>query len=115
MKKRKGKGLVYLIHFAAPVGLPLTKPTYTAHARHYIGWTLDVAKRVEQHNAGNGAKILKRAKELGIAFEVVRTWAGDRNRERQLKRQKNAPRYCPICQHQIQVALKEITILRTRY
>jgi len=37
------------------------------------------------------------AHERGIGFVVAATWPGSRSFERQIKRRKNAPRYCPIC------------------
>jgi hypothetical protein len=33
----------------------------------------------------------------GVAWFVVRTWPGSRAVERQLKRQRNAWRYCAVC------------------
>jgi hypothetical protein len=41
--------------------------------------------------------MLAAAVERGIGFTVVRTWQGGRDVERQLKRQRNAPRMCPRC------------------
>jgi hypothetical protein len=38
--------------------------------------------------------------EAGIGFQLVRTWEGDRYRERALKRQGEASRRCPICRQQ---------------
>lgn len=80
-------GTVYLIHFAEPI----------AHARHYIGYADDVESRFAQHLAGTGARLLAVANQLGITYEIVRTWPGDRAFERLLKNRKCAPKYCPIC------------------
>jgi hypothetical protein len=33
----------------------------------------------------------------GIDWQLARTWLGDRDLERRLKRQHNAPRLCPVC------------------
>lgn len=83
--------MIYLVH--------LDKPMF--HAKHYVGYSKgSFKKRLERHRAGGGSKLLKAAKEQGIGYEVVRTWPGNRTQERQLKRQKNTPRYCPICQEQ---------------
>jgi hypothetical protein len=49
------------------------------------------------HRAGVGAKMLAYAARVGIGFDVVRTWDGGREVERQLKRQRNAPKMCPTC------------------
>jgi predicted GIY-YIG superfamily endonuclease len=62
--------------------------------RHYLGKSKDVAKRLETHRAGKGARMLAAAVERGISFDVVRTWDGDV--ERQLKALHNAPRLCPV-------------------
>ena len=78
---------VYLIHLARPYH----------HARHYLGCTHDLSQRLLLHRTGKGAKLLRAVCRAGIAFEVVRTWEGYREKEQELKAQKNAPRYCPVC------------------
>lgn len=83
--------MVYLIHFQ--------KSYY--HSQHYIGYSENghtLKKRIEHHQNGNGAKLLRAVSKAGIPFEIVRVWKdGDRNFERKLKNQKNAKRFCPIC------------------
>lgn len=84
----KGRGFVYLIHF----------DTKLHHAGHYIGFSFNVDKRLDQHKAGVGARLLQVLNEKGINYKIVRVWENvDRTFERQLKNQKNAPRLCPIC------------------
>ena len=39
--------------------------------------------------------------DRGIPFDVVRTWPGGRDVERQKKRQRNAPRLCPVCSPEV--------------
>jgi hypothetical protein len=81
-------GTVYLIHLQRPY----------RHARHYLGWTLDVERRLAVHRAGGGSPLLRAASAAGISFTVARTWPGDRHLERRLHRRKNSPaRLCPIC------------------
>lgn len=81
-------GVVYLLHFDRPY----------RHARHYTGWTTDLAARLAEHTAGRGARLLSVITEAGIGWEVARTWpAATRARERQLKRSGGASRYCPCC------------------
>lgn len=82
--------MVYLIHLDSP--LNPDRP-----ARHYLGWARDLEQRVQAHRAGVGARFLAVAQERGIRWRVVRTWEGSRDLERKLKRQKNTPRFCPIC------------------
>jgi predicted GIY-YIG superfamily endonuclease len=84
-------GAVYLLHFSPPL----------AHARHYLGWTPDLARRLEDHQTGRGARITQVATERGITLHLTRTWPGDRHLERHLKRRKDAPRLCPICRAEL--------------
>lgn len=80
-------GFVYLLHF---------HPRYK-HARHYLGYTKHLATRIEEHRCGTGARLTQVAVANGITLELVRTWRGNRKLERMLKRQKNAPLLCPLC------------------
>lgn len=82
-------GTIYLLHFDRPV----------YHARHYLGWALDVDRRVAQHAAGSthASPLVRALLRAGGAFVVARTWHGDRYSERALKRRKNTPEFCPIC------------------
>jgi predicted GIY-YIG superfamily endonuclease len=77
---------VYLLHFSKPY----------QHARHYLGWARDIAARVEEHQAGRGARLTAVAVAAGIELKLSRTWRGDRGRERQLK-QRGKTRCCPAC------------------
>jgi predicted GIY-YIG superfamily endonuclease len=66
-----------------------------AHARHYIGKAEKLDRRLRLHNQRRGAKLLREVRERGGHWRIARIWIGDR--ERELKRQKNAPRLCPYC------------------
>ena len=81
-------GTVYLIHFDTPL----------KHARHYVGWASDLELRLERHRSGNGSALMRAVKDEGITWRLARQWAGTRNDERRLKKQRNTPRQCPICQ-----------------
>jgi hypothetical protein len=83
----------YLVHLDQALGTdqPL------GGARHYLGQTVDLDRRLAQHRDGTGARILAAAVERGIGFELVRTWPGGRETERRLKRLRNSPRLCPRC------------------
>jgi predicted GIY-YIG superfamily endonuclease len=88
-------GIVYLIHFARPIG---NTNNPHAYAQHYIGWTpRQLDSRLALHQAGNGARIMASVSAAGIAWEVSRTWPGGRELERKIKRAKAAPRMCRIC------------------
>lgn len=81
--------MIYLIHFDRPL----------AHAKHYMGSTTNLEERLECHRSGNGksARLMQVIHELKIPWRLARTWPGGRTKERRLKRLKNAPRLCPIC------------------
>jgi len=81
---------VYLLHFLKPISDKHT-------TQHYIGYADDVAKRIELHRSGHGARLTEVAKERGIDFVVTRIWDGGRDVERRLKNQKMGPRLCPFC------------------
>ena len=85
--KPQETSIVYLIHFSKPY----------QHAQHYIGSTFDLDLRMQQHEAGQGARLMEVVTDAGIDWEVVRTWNGDRKLERQLKNLHNAPLLCPEC------------------
>lgn len=80
-------GTVYLLHLNPPY----------RHARHYLGWTQDLAARLEAHRAGTGARLMEVVKQAGGSFSLARTWPGDRNRERAIKDRHEAPKLCPTC------------------
>jgi predicted GIY-YIG superfamily endonuclease len=87
-------GYVYLVHFAEPIGNPANT---RAMARHYSGWSSTPERRLAAHAAARGARIMRAVERYGVPWFVVRTWPGSRAVERQLKRQRNAWRYCPVC------------------
>ena len=81
-------GTVYLLHFDQPY----------KHARHYVGWTArNVKRRLAEHEAGRGARLLAVVREAGIGRQLARLWPGSRERERQIKRQGGHARKCPLC------------------
>ena len=83
--------IVYLIHLDKPVN-----PNFPA--QHYLGWTVNLKNRINQHRTNQGAAILRAANQRGIAWEVVATWEGGRGLEVQFKRGRNHKRHCPKCQ-----------------
>ena len=66
-----------------------------------MGWATDLDARLKRHRAGNGARLMEVVKQLGIKWQVVRTWKGPQALERRLKNQKNGPRLCPICRRKV--------------
>jgi predicted GIY-YIG superfamily endonuclease len=80
--------MVYLLHYSQPL----------CHARHYMGATTNLNQRIKRHRNGTSKAHLPVAFfKLGINFVVSRTWEGDFELEKQLKKQKNGRRLCPIC------------------
>lgn len=78
-------GFVYLLRFDRPISQRHT-------TQHYLGYTKDLAARIQSHQLGCGARLCAVAKERGISFEVARVWCGGRELERKLKNQKNGRR-----------------------
>jgi predicted GIY-YIG superfamily endonuclease len=78
---------VYLLHF---------NQRYR-HAGHYIGSSTNLTKRLQEHASGRGARLLEVIHAAGISWVLARTWEGGRERERQLKKQAGASRFCPLC------------------
>ena len=87
-------GTIYLIHFDQPIG-NLSNPH--GQAQHYIGYTDDLDMRLQAHRSGNGSAIMAAVAERGIDWQVVRAWQGNRDLERRLKKRKEAPKLCPVC------------------
>jgi predicted GIY-YIG superfamily endonuclease len=58
--------VVYLIHLDQPL----------AHARHYIGFTDDLERRLHEHQQGNGAKMLAAVARAGISWRLARIKVG---------------------------------------
>lgn len=82
--------MVYLLHFSQPIS-----PIRTT--QHYIGFATDLDDRIREHRLGKGARLTQVAVERGIKLVVAEVWVGGYSLERQLKRQKNHRRFCPIC------------------
>lgn len=84
-------GMIYLVHFQRPY----------KHAKHYLGFTeLTLTERFARHCSNakkrRGSALMNAIFMAGIKFKVVRTWEGDRTRERQLKNSGHSIR-CPVC------------------
>ena len=80
----------YLLHFNGRVH----------GAQHYMGWSVDVERRVRLHLSGRGARLVRQALRAGLGIELVRVWPGlDRRDERRLKRVRAPIGYCPRCRH----------------
>jgi predicted GIY-YIG superfamily endonuclease len=77
----------YLLHFDRPI----------FRAQHYLGWSIDIERRVALHSRGRGARLVAQALAAGIGVDLVRVWLTvDRAQERSLKR-KGPIAQCPEC------------------
>ena len=79
---------VYLIHFEQPY----------KHARHYLGYSDNLAARIAAHEHGNGARLMSVISRNDIRWVVARVWPnGGPDLERKLKRHHGSCDLCPIC------------------
>ena len=67
------------------------------HARHYLGWAIDIADRVAAHRRGKGASFTQALVSQGYGLWLVAWFPGDRTEERAIKLTHHAPRFCPLC------------------
>lgn len=79
--------MVYLLHFERPY----------FHARHYIGYTDDLERRLGEHLSGQGSPLVKAVVNSGVAVIVAATFEGDRDLEKKMKARHKAAHFCPIC------------------
>ena len=97
MTGRAGQpGTVYLLDFDLPY-VPYPGAPPHACARHYVGWATNVPRRLAEHEAGHGARLLAVVRAAGMGWQLARMWPGSRARERQIKRQGGHARQCPLC------------------
>jgi len=89
-------GTVYLLHLNTPVRAYTSDYTWS----HYIGHADQgrLVIRLGQHEKGHGARFLRKALAQGCTWHLARVWTGaDYKRERQIKKQGGASRFCPSC------------------
>jgi len=72
-------------------------PAAAANCRHIQQWASNVRRRLAEHAAGRGARLLAVVRPAGIGWQLARMWPGGRDRERQIKRQGGHARKCPLC------------------
>ena len=89
------EGVTYLLHFSEPLG----------RSQHYMGWTNNLPERLRSHlETGTRERCVLtwEVRQRGIVMEVVRVWPGTIQLERALKRRKNHPKLCPVCNPRLQ-------------
>jgi hypothetical protein len=77
----------YLLHF--------TRPIYGA--QHYLGWSVDICRRVRVHLSGRGARLVRQALGAGIEIELVRIWPSVARKHEYVLKRRAPKRYCPLC------------------
>lgn len=88
---RARKASVYVIRLRRPL----------CHARHYVGWTVDLPRRIRQHLTGQGSHLLNAANAYGIGWDVVQvircaSCSEAQKLEQHIKRGAKITRWCPI-------------------
>jgi hypothetical protein len=71
------------------------------NSRQIQQFSADPPRRFARHMAGDGARIVRAARDQGIPVALAGTWPGDRRLERKLKRRHDAPRWCPVCRGEV--------------
>ena len=90
-RPKKARAWVYVVRLRRPL----------CHARHYVGWTVDLSNRVRQHLTGQGSHLLNAANAYGIGWDVVQAIpCGSRKEaqslEQHIKRGAKITRWDPI-------------------
>jgi predicted GIY-YIG superfamily endonuclease len=80
-------GTVYLLHFNRPYH----------HARHYVGFTTNIERRVKRHQDGRGSPLIEAAISAGIEFTVARLWNNVTGRFERRIHEMEARLLCPMC------------------
>lgn len=81
-------GSVYLVHFGRKF----------RGKQHYLGFSTDVKKRMDAHQAGRGSPLVGAVSKRGISSRVVRIWKRkDGYFEQALKRKYDLKDLCPLC------------------
>lgn len=70
------------------------------YARHYLGTTNNLLRRMEEHRHHDGARFTQVCVERAIGWDVVRLWEGGREMELILKGWKYW-QLCPRCSGQV--------------
>lgn len=68
-----------------------------SHAKHYLGSSIDVERRLAEHRRGQGSKFTRAVIAAGIELHLARVWDSERYDEVLKKSHKNFARLCPNC------------------
>lgn len=81
------QGTCYLLHFDRAY----------RHARHYLGWAINLQQRLDEHLAGTGGRLLEVITGEGIGFACVRVWPNTTLRDEKRLKNRHSVRLCPVC------------------
>jgi len=102
--------VVYLLHLHRPL----------RHARHYVGWTCDLRRRMTVHERGlaDSCAFLKACLRDGIGWDLVRVWTCDTREEawaleKRIKQSASSSWNCPVCRDR-QRARARLSMRRSR-
>jgi hypothetical protein len=101
LSELRGMAGWYLLCFDTPLVLGIN---VRREVRHYLGSSVNIARRLQKHATAPDARILQLAKQRGITFRVVRIWEAPEGtngaqrwaEERRLKGISGG-RLCPCC------------------
>jgi hypothetical protein len=80
-------------------------------ARHYVGWTLDLEARLQEHRGGRGSRLMAAVAGAGIEFVVSVSWRGNPKLEQWIKARKQHATFCPRCSPSPRVPISDSSFL----
>jgi len=99
---------VYLLHLVEPF----------QHARHYVGSTESLLRRMHVHRRAlsDSCAFMRAVAEAGIAWSLARVWPGEGpDLEYRIKRSSNVARRCPVCRRgALTRAAQQMAAIRAR-
>lgn len=89
---------VYVLHADEPIGDP-NNPL--GQARHYVGATDNLLRRLQEHATGRGAKITAAFRDAGVEWRVAAVFTMNHRchylAERRVKKHHHTARFCCFC------------------
>lgn len=100
-----GNWVVYVLHFDRKIGTARGDKDYAPHARHYVGCTNDINRRMNEHLSvpSKASPLVQALIKQGGCFQIaqLQSYGTDMNmafgQESYLKSLKSTPRFCAIC------------------